>query len=92
MAVWSASSASAGSAGKSDDQVLEEELGRERRDSREFRLRQMAGRHGDRHFKRVQEAADEVIYPDKVDHVRQALEPEGLLGRGIQVGVDPAFE
>jgi hypothetical protein len=46
----------------------------------------------DRHLKRVQEAADDVKYPDKPDHVRQALQPEGLLGLSIQVGIDPAFE
>jgi hypothetical protein len=38
------------------------------------------------------DTADDVVYPDKVDHVRQALQPEGRRGRGIEVGIDPAFE
>jgi hypothetical protein len=46
----------------------------------------------DRDLNRVQEAAGDVIDPDKVDHVHQPLQPEGLLGLGIQVGIDPAFE
>jgi hypothetical protein len=51
---------------RTHDQVHEEELGRERRDRREFRLTQMASLSWDRRLKRVQETADDVIYPDKV--------------------------